>query len=442
MDILFWSLFIVVPFFALLQLRVAGESVNEVSLVNVTAVALYIFSILGTLPLFYFLDDYRYNIGIQDKSLVLIVLFYSCVNLVFFLFGVLFIRKIVGLKTLKFSSSEIGPIANFHKYALSGIFFFCVLVLFNYLRQLEQIAIFAALEEGANAAKKARSNMGNSFSGNYHWYKLIMHEVGSLLTFICFALWLNRRKIITFLAFIVTFLYSAFIAVMATEKAPFAWLLVGLFMTYFLSKNNGIVPLKKLMPFALLVIALLVASYIYFMGSSDIASALWSVFSRAFSGSISPAYFYLEFFPEKQEYLLGKTFPNPGGLMPYNPYLYTVEVMNWKFPELAKSGVIGSAPTVYWGEAYANFGPLGIPVVAFCVGSFVAIVSYLLSKIEINPITIGLTIWFILFFKDLSVTGFSGYFYSVYVFSISSLVVIVLLLRGYLKLRMSSNVCE
>ncbi|MBF4349498.1 oligosaccharide repeat unit polymerase, partial [Vibrio anguillarum] len=116
-----------------------------------------------------------------------------------------------------------------------------------------------------------------------------------------------------------------------------------------------------------------------------------------------------------QEYLLGRSFPNPGGLMPYEPYRYTIEVMNWLFPDLVETGVVGTAPTVFWGEAYANFGPLGIPIVAFIIGCLIALVSYLVSKLEINPLTIGFFVWLILIFKDLSVTGFSDYLYNIYI---------------------------
>jgi hypothetical protein len=236
-------------------------------------------------------------------------------------------------------------------------------------------------------------------------------------------------------AFLITFSYSTFVAVMATEKAPFAWLLIGLFMVYFLVKKDGIIPFRKLVPFALLLVSLFMASYIYFMGSRDLGSALWSVFSRAFAGSISPAYFYLEFFPTHQDYLLGRTFPNPGGFMPYEPYRYTIEVMNWRFPSLAGSGVVGSAPTVFWGEAYANFGPAGIPIVAFIMGSLTAITSYLVSKMEINALSIGFLVWLIIIFKNLSTTGFSGYFYSIYIISLILIVILVFSIRGYFRIR-------
>ena len=438
--LIFLLLFFLTPIFAYIQLRVAGERLNQVSIVNITTVAFFLFSVLGTFVLFFQLDAYRYNTGVQDPDLVLVVLFYSAINIVFFLLGVIFIRKVVGFDVVRFSSSEIRRLSWLQGKVILFIFMFCIVVLLNYLRQLDKIAIVVALTEGANVAKQARSDMGNSFSGKYHWYKLVMHDLGNLVTFTSFAIWLISKRARDALLFLSAFCYSSFVAIMATEKAPVAWLLTGLLMVYFVVRSNGFIPLKKLIPFIFFIVGLLVISFIYFMGSGDIGAALWSVFSRAFSGSISPAYFYLEFFPEHQEYLLGRTFPNPGGLMPYEPYRYTIEVMNWVFPELVGSGVVGTAPTVFWGEAYANFGPLGIPIVAFIIGCLVALVSYLVSKLEVNPLTIGFLVWLILIFKDLSVSGFSGYFYNVYVISITLIVIAILSVRGSIRLRQKRTI--
>ncbi|MBF4354528.1 hypothetical protein, partial [Vibrio anguillarum] len=267
--------------------------------------------------LFFQLNEYSYNIGVQDPSLVLVVLFYSAINIVFFLFGVIFLRKIVGFDVVPFRSYEIRSISWIQSKLLLLIFAFCIVVLINYLRQLDRIALIVALTDGANAAKVARSVMGNSFSGKYHWYKLVIHDLGNLVTFTSFAIWLIRKRAKDALLLITALSYSVFVAIMATEKGPMAWLLIGLFMVYFLVRSNGFIPFKKLIPFAFLIVGLLIISYVYFMGSEDVGSALGSVFSRAFSGSILSAYFYLEFFPEYQEYLLGRSFPNPGGLMPY-----------------------------------------------------------------------------------------------------------------------------
>lgn len=435
LDVVFWSFYLITPTFAFLLLKLAGEKINKISLVNITSVALFLFSIVGTLPLFYFLDDYRYNTGVNDQVMVLTVLCYSCMNIIFFLFGVVFIRKALKMKPVGIRSGEIGRMTGSQVGAIILFFLLCVLVLYLYISQLNQVALFVGLRDGAKAAVVARSKMGNDFSGKYHWYSIFMHDLSSVITFTAFVVWLKNKKSITLLAFTITLLYSIFVAVMATEKGPLAWLLISLFMVYHLTYSDGFIPVDKLVPFGCFVVGLLVIFYIYFMGSNSTGSALWSVFSRAFSGSISPAYFYLEYFPVHQEYLLGKTFPNPGGLMPFQPVRYTVDVMNWRFPSLVEMGVVGSAPTVFWGESYANFGVWGIPFVAFFMGSFVAVISYFVSKIELTPLTIGFLVWLIVHVKQLSVTGFSGYLYSFSITIITFIFLTILFTKRKIKVR-------
>jgi len=200
---------------------------------------------------------------------------------------------------------------------------------------------------------------------------------------------------------------------MATEKAPFAWLLIGLFLTFLLTRKHGRVPLKSVVFLFSAMLVILPVMYILFMGSRDWKQGVNSVFSRAFAGGITPAAFYLEVFPAQKDFLLGQTFPNPGGILPFTPYRYTVELMNMRFPHLQEGGIVGSMPTAFWGEAYINFGWLGVLAIPVLLGAWIWIVAYLLDKMNNSPIKIASTVLLISHFKDLSSSGFSGYFIDV-----------------------------
>lgn len=427
---LFWLIYLGAPVATFYMLKLADEPINKVDIVSSTTVALYLFSVLGALPLFFFMDPYRFEIGIRDKALVLQVLFLSVVNIVFFLAGVVVFRKKTKANFYNFNLQCFVGLTKTQVTALIATFMFCCVVLFFYLYKIERVAILVALTEGAESALKARSDMGSSFDGKYHWYKLVIVDVACVIFYTTMAQWLNNKKAFYFFFMLATFLFCAFVAIMTTEKAPFVWLLVGAFMVYAVIRKDGFVSFRLIALLTALVLVALTLFYIFFMGSSTLYDAVWRIFSRAFSGSITPAYFYLQFFPEEHDYLLGRTFPNPGGLLPFEPYLYTVEVMNWKFPEMASQGIVSTAPTVFWGEAYVNFGPFGVPVVAFLMGIFLATISYLKSRLDFDPVTVGLSVWLILFFKDLSVTGFSGYIYSLYLIFIVGFVIIIKSLKG------------
>lgn len=439
LDIAFWLLFLITPAAMFFLLKLAGEKVNQISLVNIVSVSLYVFGVIGTLPLFFHLDEYRVEMGITDQSVILEVLFFSCVTIVFFLIGVVFVRRVMLLKPIPIISSEIIGLNKSRYLALILLFIFFSVVLYIYLAQIDQIAFFVALKKGVVAAALARSDMGNNFLGKYYRYSLVLHDIGTIVTVSFYISWLLNKKATFFLMFITSFSLSAFVAVMATEKAPFIELLVALFIAHYIVRHNCYVPKKDILISGGVALSFLIVFYVFFMGSDSIAKAFSSIISRAFSGSIAPAYFYLEYFPAQQPFMLGKSFPNPAGIMPYVPIRYTVDVMNFVFPNLSRSGVVGSMPTIFWGESYANFGALSIPVVAFLMGGGTAVLSFVVSKIETNPLTIAFFVWLIFHMKKISVTGFSGYIFDTGLIFVFILIISVLFVSFKIKIRKSTD---
>ncbi len=400
-------------------LKYLGENLTKVSIVSFTTICLYLFSIVGTIPLYFKLDPYRVSLGITNKSLIFEVLIYSSINLIFMLIGVAFTFKILKQKSNYESFLPIKLPSKTQYFLLFLLFCLILVAFFNYSTKIANFALIIVLKFGPELANIARSNMGNSFSGKYHWYSLIMHDFGNLITFITFGTWLISRKKRHFMCFMISFCFSFFVSIMAIEKAPFAWLLIGLFFVYCATNFNFKIPLKKLVFLVIGVLFLLNLTYIFFMGSNSFSKAIASVFSRAFAGSISPAYFYLKFIPDEIPYLHGLTFPNPRQILPYTPVNYTIEIMNRIVPIDPINPVVATAPTVFWGEAYANFGVLGIPIVAFIIGCLLGIINKIISKLERNIIAVALNVWLIMYLKDLSVSGFSGYLLSIKGFCVS-----------------------
>ncbi len=433
LDILFVVLFFTFPFVVFKYMDIIGHSIFTISVPVFLIISMFIYAYAGLLPLYFGWDEYRYDMGVQDRAIVFQVLLYSIVSIVGLLAGFTY-SKIV-LKMNNFQKFEyIRRLTKKELFIVSLLIIFCLFVLFVYLSKIPTIALFVALSDGASSdSQLARSLMGNDFSGAYHWYKLIFSDLFNIVTFTLFsAFLLTKRKIIFFL-FVISFLGSSFAAVMATEKGPFAEILIGLLLVYGLTLLKGKIPIKATIIFLIILFSSLILFYIFFMGSKDIFSAFGSIFSRALAGSIQPAYHYLEFFPNHQDFLLGRSFPNPGGILPIEPYRMTVEVMNWVNPN--DKGIVGSMPTVFWAEAYANFGYFGIAFIPFIIGVVVYTVSFLVDKLENTPIKIGFYIWLILHIKKLSITGFSGFLIDFYLIAIVFILIISISLANKFKIK-------
>ncbi len=435
-SLLFLFIFVMTPITMVWLLKIAGERASKISIVTVVIYSMYVFSVVGTFPLFFMIDEYRVNIGIVKKDVIVYVLVYSVASIFCLLLGVIFSRRLLKLVPRPILSMEIKSLSPKRMAGLITALLLMCFVLYVYLKKFDSVAILVAVRDSVVDAALARSDMGNNLAGGgAHWYTLILSNIGPLVTCAVYAAWLMKKNKIRIIIFGVSLIISSFAAVMATEKAPFINLMTSLLMTYFIIRSDGVVPLSKLLYFGLIALVVLVLFYMLFMGSQKPGDAIQSVVSRAFSGSITPAYFYLEYYPVESGYLYGKTFPNPGGILPFTPENYTVDLMNWVFPELVATGVVGTMPTVFWAEAYVNFGWIGVVVVSFLVGVILSFVLYLVSSLALDPITIALNIWLIDHYKKLSITGFSGYLIDFYFLGVFSLILTLMILTGPIKLK-------
>jgi hypothetical protein len=296
-----------------------------------------------------------------------------------------------------------------------------------YLRQLEEIALFKALEGDIIGASLARSRMGNAFEGKYWRYQIFFYQLLNYCVIFFFANYLIKRRCISGLMFGGSFLAAAFSTTMAIAKAPFANLLIMLYLTYVIYKGGNY--RQTVAKYFIFITAFIMSIfYISFMGSRDITSALGSLASRVFTGGIMPAYFYLDLFPSRIDYLWGASFPNPGGILPFQNFRLTVEVMNFMSPEGFAKGIVGSAPTVFWAEMFANFGPIGILFFSFIVGVGLFAVFYILSKLPLTPPVIAATVLLAMHYADLAQTGLSSYFFDTTLLAITAVTVISLFL--------------
>lgn len=380
--------------------------------------SMFVFSYAGILPLYFGWDQYRYQTGTQDKILIFKLMIFSIWSIFSFVVGLIASKNFLGLSSYVPTFSPTRSLKKVEISITTFLLVFCIIVTAVYLINIQQVAIWVAINKGAKAAAVARSEMGNNFSGKYHWYNLIIHDLLNVITFALFANCLIKKQFSNIAIFLFSLFSSIFTSLMALEKSRAAFLIIGLFFTYSLVKKNGLISKTSAFTLFVFLLIILVLYYIFFMGVRDPLVAISCVFSRLFSGQVQPAYFYLNFFPEHHDFLWGRSFPNPGGIFPFEPYRLTVEIMNWKFPNLSNDGIVGSMPTVFWGELYANFGNLGILIAPFFVGAAFYFVSWSINKLENTPLKTGFYVWLIFHYMELSLSGISKFIADFYLIGI------------------------
>lgn len=410
-DILFLMLFIIFPFLAnLLYVKLLKENILKVNILNFLLINIFVFAYIGIVFLYFQLDPLRVSNGVVEKQTVFMIWIFSSLSILFLMLGALFFKKTFNVISIIINKNNIKKMDGSHRFKSYLFIIIGLLFLLVYIRTVPDLAIFNIFSfESKSGIQNLRSEMGNNFEGSYFIYSIFMEDILKFILFSYYAQWLVYKKKRDFYLVAFLFILCGFVALMATEKAPLIWLIIGLFLVNVIVNKNGIIPIKSIFKVSVPLVAILICMYMFFMKSLSISDAFNSVLSRTFTGSITPAYFYLELFPQHYDYLHGKSFPNPKGILPYEPVRLTVLVMNWVNPQLEQLGIVGTMPTVYWAEIYANFGAFVIAPVSFLIGFALRFLDEMILKFRNLPFFIGYYVWVILYFRSLSVTSFSNF---------------------------------
>ncbi|MDA8773313.1 hypothetical protein N9M65_01905 [Luminiphilus sp.] len=413
MTFFFVTLWIVFPFFWISLMKLFRISILQVSIPSVLLLSIFLFQYIGFPILFFELDEYRAQ-TINDQAVIWLAFIVSSSVITLLVFGFLMGKIIFGplnsSKVRRPNSGSMGYANMVIKIAILGFLSLGAIALWTYLQKVGlhnvpvlQIASVEDVSVGRNAV--LRSEMGNNFGGKYHWYRLFMRDFLQIGCLAVFAYYLATKKYMWLLGSILTIFLSGFSMLMAAEKSPILWFAVSLVMVFLIQRRNADIPVRWVLigvPLGLIAVA---ALYLAFRGSPSVAVAIQNGLSRVLMGQMAGIYHYLLIFPNKLPFLWGASFPNPGGVFPWEPFRLTVEVMHLVRPELAARGLVGSMPTFFWGELYANFGFFTAIVVPFFLGLSLYFLNSLFLRLPQSALTIGVYVWVILHYRKLSNTG-------------------------------------
>lgn len=406
----------------------SGLSFIKVSLPSVVLFFIFTFQYLG-LPILYFkFDDYRAGF-VTDSFLVLEVFLYTSITITLMIGGFILARKVLDSVNIHdvYSGFSLknAPTINFSYFRLNtGLIIFGlfgVIVLLFYLSKVGNIALFEIREE---SIAQARSEMTNGFSGKYHWYKLVMIDAVLFLSLSAYASSLINKKLLPKIIFLLLFAIVVFTSIMSAQKALLLFSLMSFFLVYIIVKKESVIPLSQCLFFLIFLFVLAAVTNYLFSGSypdsTFLRKSVPEVVSRVLTGEIQPAYHYLQY-SQTHDYLMGRSFPNPGGIFNFTSINLPESIMNMAFPNDLNSNVIGSMPTIFWGEMYVNFGFYGIIVPPLFVGFFLYLIDKSIYCFHQTSLTIGFYVWLSMHYKNLSMSGLSSFIIDFYLFFIALL---------------------
>lgn len=434
-DIVFWSVYIVVISISTLLVIKSQVHLNKFSIPMWVYYNLFIFSYIGYPIIYYKVIPYYVNLGVVNNEIIMKMFFISSIVIIQFFLGYYACSKLVKRNLSKDNYLNIASNKNMPKKLWITIFLICIIILIYYLIKVPHIALFESVKGSSGMElAKFRSDMTNGFP-KYHRFSLFFKGILPFLSYIAFAEFLLFKKKSWKFFFIISFIVTSFSMLMDVQKAPIFWYIFGLVAVVFVCFNKE-VKIKHVLSFGILIAIAIFLSYVGFMGSKFELSTILSPIRRGLSGQIVLFYHYLEIFPNEIPFQYGKTFPNPGGILPWESFPYTVEIMSIL---KQNNGVIGSAPTAFWGELWVNFGWKGMFIIPFFFGALIYYIHRLFYQRSLSSVGIALMIWMAFEFKNLAFTGFSGFLFPFRGVFIISICIAFKILDGRFKTRKKSR---
>jgi len=411
-TVVFLIIYISVPIVCYRILKLSNVRFREVSVSSIFFSYYFLIAYVGILPFYFSFSRYAYFLGATDTDTIFQILVMSSSAILMTSIGYAVAEKICPLAQMT-GNGETSSLKNAAFPMLIVLSIIAVIVTLLFIKNLPNVALSSVFSGDRSHLSQMRSEATSGYSGegHFYYYRAFFQSLLPFCLYIAFSeslLTKNNWKRVIALGL---FIFALFAALMNVEKAPAIWLLMGCYLTYVATRSK-IIDLRSLIVVVLLLFALVCTIFYYFVGILEDRTMMdllaWGG-DRIFMGGIAPGYFYLQIFPHDHPYLMGASLPNPKGIFPWEPYRIAVEVYNYMNPFANISEVVGSAPTAFWGELYANFGKVAVFIVSPIIGVIIYIMTYLTKSIQESPIKVALTVWLAMHMMVLAETGISGY---------------------------------
>jgi len=381
------------------------------SIPSVLLVSYFLFSYVGVAIHFFQLDPFRLSYGATDKYILLRLLCYTAMGFLGLVVGCWLFNKFFGPIPQHVKIEYASKYTTVTFLFTIILFVLCVVAYGYYLRRVPGIALLAAFNHNVDTQYFLRSQMTNAlYAYGFAWGPLLYNDV---LTFICFLLMsqgLYYKKISYIVFFVIVFIFAVIVGIADSQKAPFMYLLVGLLLTWVLTSNGGKLSNDNVTVIVITILfSFITVSRFLLSGFSGFFETMFYAFTRIVGGASLVGYFYVLMFPASHPFLCGKSISNLHGFLPFDQFHITTEVYRFLRAGSLDSTIVGTAPTSFWGEAYANFDVYGIVPLALLLGMYSCFLQRVVFSFKLSPLTIALLVWVMLHMQFLSITGFSNY---------------------------------
>lgn len=412
-------------------------AINRINMLSyLFYVPLFLMSFVGAIFIVLQLDDhYLINKIYFDKTRYIgwLAVLYTMIMLPL---GMLiakriFIRETVQRAVLHFSNKAIsfslGSKEIVLKSMLIALTVFGISVLAYTFYHIGSIPLLALLKGNAGELSRLRIVASREFGGNIYLRNIFALQLLPLLAFVSFAYFQKQKNWVNFFWFILAFSAALMALSYDLQKSPMALFLTGFIFYYVWVK--GKINFGKLFGITAAFVSVIVLFYAGF-GNSNIQEILLQynqgASGRVLFSQIAGTFFSIEFFDNIRSFIGFNSFSrlveNFGFNYSERSGRLIMEIIN---PSGIAEGTAGVQNSLFIGEAWANFGIVGLLISPLYVGFIIATLFYVLLRLPKTPLFIGVYVFFS--YKTALIGGFNDYIYNIAYLSIFTILFVLLI---------------
>ncbi len=412
---------IICVLFSMYLFKSASGSISLLHLNTVSYVMyfqIFTMAVVGSVLVANNMVDYHYMISPvsnQTKFYAWIGVMYSIIAMPL---GMILLNNLLKVKHIQqklsdYSKAEIESwfSSNNQNHILLGLAIFSTIILIYVLTANNIIPIIELLKGHKDTAAIGRITVRREFGGIEYIKNLFGLVLIPIFAYYSYILWNKNKSLVKLILMLILNFNALLLLVYDTQKAPFVFFLFGYIIIFTFTKNG--ISKFKLILFSFIALLLVVLGY-YLTGGrgleqlTDPTSALYGrIFISGYGGYVLSLHYFPDIIKESTTFI-----GVPHAILDFFhiPSVESARLLMEKVnPEGIKDGHANLISSYYLGEAYANYGILGIIFSPFIVGFVVQSVHLFLLQSKKNPLYIAFYAFITV--KWLLNTGFVSFLY-------------------------------
>jgi len=306
-----------------------------------------------------------------------------------------------------------------------------IVYVFIIIGEIPHLSIFTKSTE---ELARFRIALKNEFKGNIYIRNILALFFTPAISYMTFIYAKCTRKKKWIVLFTIMFLASFIILTYDFEKAPLIRYILG-FAIFIIILDNGI-KLSKLLPIIVVSLVAIIVMYVVFSGYDFSTFSITSgPIGRILFTPAGALFLHVDTFPQQVPYLNGRSFSQKLRMIfgstaeQLRSGEVVMEVYNYYDKVIRKTAGVVNA--VFIGEAYANFGYIGLFLSTLYVGTLFGAIFLIFLKLPKDTINVWFFSILTLQFTNTLLGGFVDFIYNPGLFILGILFITMRIILNY-----------